>query len=61
MGSLLSLILIYQDKGLQSVLGQKASNLLILKALFTFDDITHLLSLNNSARLSPLKLILKKL
>ena len=61
MGSLLSLILIYQDKGLQSVLGQKASNLLILKALFTLDDITHLLSLNNSARLSPLKLILKKL
>ena len=61
MGSLLSLILIYQDKGLQSVLGQKASNLLILKALFTLDNITHLLSLNNSARLSPLKLILKKL
>ena len=61
MGSLLSLILIYQDKGLQSVLGQKVSNLLILKALFTLDDITHLLSLNNSARLSPLKLILKNL
>ena len=61
MGSLLSLILIYQNKGLQSVLGQKASNLLILKALFTLDNITHLLSLNNSARLSPLKLILKKL
>ena len=61
MGSLLSLILIYQDKGLQSVLGQKVSNLLILKAIFTLDNITHLLSLNNSARLSPLKLILKKL
>lgn len=61
MGSLLSLILIYQDKGLQSVLGQKVSNLLILKAFFTLDDITHLLSLNNSARLSPLKLVLKNL
>ena len=61
MGSLLSLILIYQDKGLQSVLGEKVSNLLILKAFFTLDDITHLLSLNNSARLLPLKLILKNL
>ena len=61
MGSLLSLILIYQDKGLQSVLGQKVSNLLILKAFFTLDDITHLFSLNNSARLSPLKLVLKNL
>ena len=61
MGSLLSLILIYQDKGLQSVLGQKVSNLLILKAFFTLDNITHLLSLNNSARLSPLKLVLKNL
>ena len=61
MGSLLSLILIYQDKGLQSVLGQKVSNLLILKAFFTLDDITHLLSLNNSARLSSLKLVLKNL
>ena len=43
------------------MLGQKVSNLSILKALFALNDMKHMLSLNNSAHLSPLKLILKKL